>query len=52
MKDKIKTWVCKNFIKDRYIIGIDYSNSSDYGCKVEGYVDKRGVKHITNVVYF
>ena len=35
----------------QYIQGIDYSNGEDFGCKVEGYLDEKGVRYITNVEY-
>ncbi|HZJ98859.1 MAG TPA: hypothetical protein VFC79_02580 [Tissierellaceae bacterium] len=35
----------------QYIQGIDYSNGEDFGCKVEGYLDEKGVRYITDVKY-
>ena len=49
---KFKIWFNTKVLKRQYIIGIDYGNSKDYGCKVNGYRNKNGVVKITNIKYF
>jgi len=52
MVKKIKAWLCKYFIKQGYVLGIDYSNGEDFGCKAEGYIGKNGKIYITKVKWF
>ena len=52
MVKKIKTLPCKYFIKQRYVLGIDYSNGEDFGCKAEGHIGKNGKIYITKVKWF
>ena len=52
MKKISKTLPCKYFIKQRCILGIDYSNGEDFGCKTEGYIGKNGKIYITKVKWF
>jgi len=49
---KLKMWFYKTILKRQYIMGFDRSNGKDYSCKTEGYRDKNGVIHITNIKYF
>lgn len=49
---KLKRWFETKFLGKQYVMGIDYRNGEDYGCQVDGYKDKNGIVHITNVKYF
>ncbi len=49
---KLKQWFLNKILKRKYIIGVDYSNDKDYGCKVEGYKDKNGITNIEKITYF
>ena len=45
-------WLLSKLLKRKYIIGIDSGNGEDYGCKAEGYKDRKGIIHITKITYF
>ncbi len=49
---RFKIWFNTKVLKRQYIMGIDYGNGKDYGCKVGGYRNKNGVVKITNIKYF
>ena len=49
---RFKIWFNTKVLKRQYIMGIDYGNGKDYGCKVNGYRNKNGVVKITNIKYF
>ncbi len=49
---KLKQWLYTKILKRKYVVGVDPSNGEDYGCKTEGYIDKKGIIHIEKVTYF
>lgn len=47
----IKNWIFTKILGRTYICGVDLANTKDFGCKVEGYKDKKGNVHIEKITY-
>jgi len=49
MLKSLKRWFLSKILRRKYFISVDHANNGDCTSIVNGYIDKNGVKYITEI---